>query len=52
MVWFCNEFEFDDILIALETEADSEQIAGELLSMIENGKTWDQIWVELGILDQ
>jgi len=50
MTWFCNGFEFEDILTALQTAEETDTSAEDLLSMFDDGKTWDQIWIELGII--
>lgn len=51
MTWFCNGFEFEDIVTALETQLASGNSASDLLAMFKNGKDWDTIWVELGIVE-
>jgi hypothetical protein len=51
MVWFCNGFEFEDILTALQTSEDISIPAGELLEAFANGQTWEEIWVELGLVE-
>ena len=51
MTWFCNGFEFEDIVTALETQLVSGNDASALLAMFQNGKDWDAIWVELGIVE-
>lgn len=47
MTWFCNGAEFEDILVALETEAQTGALAGEMLQMLADGFTWDDIWQTL-----
>ena len=49
MNWFCSGFEFEDILTALETEDASEFSADILLTMLEYGQSWNEIWVEIGL---
>jgi hypothetical protein len=51
MVWFCNGFEFEDIMTALQTAEGSDFSAEELLAKFEHGQTWDEIWAELGIVE-
>lgn len=50
MTWFCEGHEFEDILLALQTQEDSGVPAEELLAMRPE-KAWEQIWEELGLLD-
>jgi hypothetical protein len=52
MTWFCNGAYFEDILNALMTEEIAEADAEELLHMLAAGKTWNEIWLELGITEQ
>jgi hypothetical protein len=51
MTWFCNGFEFEDILTALQTAEETDYSAEELLSKFEHGQTWEEIWIELGIVE-
>ena len=51
MVWFCNGFEFEDILTALQTSEETSIPAGELLEVFANGQTWEAIWLELGLVE-
>jgi hypothetical protein len=51
MSWFCQGAEFEDILNALMAEELSGADGESLLLMIASGKTWDEIWLELGITD-
>jgi hypothetical protein len=51
MIWFCNGFEFEDILTALQTSEESGVPAEELLARFEHGQTWDEIWVELELVE-
>ena len=51
MVWFCNGFEFEDILTALQTSEETSIPAGELLDAFANGQTWEAIWLELGLVE-
>ena len=51
MTWFCSGAEFEDILVALETEAQTDQPAEALLEMLAGGLTWDEIWQKLGLTD-
>jgi len=51
MTWFCNGAEFEDILVALETEAQTDTSADEMLKMLADGFTWDEIWQLVGLTD-
>lgn len=44
MTWFCNGAEFEDILVALETEEQTDTSADEMLKMLAEGLSWDEIW--------
>lgn len=50
MTWFCTGFEFEDIITALETQTETGIPADELLTLFQNGQTWDEIWVDLGVV--
>ena len=49
MTWFCNGAEFEDILVALETEAQTDTSAYEMLKMLADGFTWEEIWQLVGL---
>lgn len=49
MTWFCNGAEFEDIMIALQTEDQTEEPAEEILIMLADGFTWEEIWSLLGL---
>jgi len=49
MTWFCNGAEFEDILVALETEAQTDTSADEMLKMLADGFTWEEIWQLVGL---
>jgi len=51
MVWFCNGAEFEDILVALETESQTGTPAEEMLQMLADGFTWDEIWQGIGLTE-
>ena len=51
MIWFCNGAEFKDILVALETESQTDTLAVEMLQMLADGFTWEEIWVVAGLVD-
>jgi len=51
MTWFCNGAEFEDILVALETEIQTDTTADEILQMLAEGFTWDDIWLITGLTD-
>jgi hypothetical protein len=48
MTWFCNGAEFEDILIALQTEKDTGEPAEDLLKFLAEGQTWEAIWDAIG----
>lgn len=52
MDWFCSGAEFEDILIALQTEKVTGQPAQELLEMLVTDLTWDEIWQSIGYIDK
>ncbi|QRN82501.1 hypothetical protein JR338_08705 [Chloroflexota bacterium] len=45
MAWFCDGAEFEDILVALETQSLTGEPAGDMLQMLADGLTWDDIWL-------
>lgn len=49
--WFCNGAEFEDILVALETESLTGTPAEELLQMLADGFAWDEIWQLVGLTE-
>lgn len=51
MIWFCNGAEFEDILVALETEVQSDTAADDMLRMLADGFTWEEIWQLVGLTD-
>jgi hypothetical protein len=51
MTWFCNGAEFEDILVALETESQTGTPVAEMLQMLADGFTWDEIWQTIGLTD-
>jgi len=51
MTWFCNGAEFEDILVALETEIQTDTAADEILQMLADGFLWEEIWVITGLTD-
>jgi len=51
ITWFCDGAEFEDILVALETEAQTDTSAGEMLQMLADGFTWEEIWLLVGLTD-
>jgi hypothetical protein len=48
MTWFCNGAEFEDILVALQTEKDTGEPAEDLLKLLSEGQTWEEIWNAIG----
>jgi len=51
MTWFCNGAEFEDILVALETELQTDTSADDLLQMLAAGFSWNDIWLTTGLTD-
>jgi hypothetical protein len=51
LVIYCDGYSFDEILLALETEAQSGTAARELLLRRDAGESWDEIWFELGLIE-
>ena len=49
MVWFCNGAEFEDIFTALFTRDTTGVSVEELLEMLADGFTWDEIWLVTGL---
>lgn len=49
MTWFCEGAAFEDILVALETQAVTDEPAGEMLQMLAEGWTWENIWLLVGL---
>jgi len=49
--WFCDGAEFEDILVALETESQTGTPAEEMLQMLADGFTWDEIWQLVGLTE-
>lgn len=47
--WFCDGAEFEDILLALETEELSGFTADDMLQLVAEGYTWDEIWDFVGL---
>jgi uncharacterized protein (DUF433 family) len=51
VAWFCAGAEFEDILVALETEAQSGVPVEDLLVMLADGFSWDEIWQVIGLTE-
>jgi len=51
ITWFCNGAEFEDILVALETESVTGTPAEDMLQMLADGFTWDEIWELTGLTE-
>jgi len=51
ITWFCDGAEFEDILVALETESLIGTPAEEMLQMLADGFTWDEIWQLVGLTE-
>jgi len=52
ITWFCNGAEFEDIIVALETESQNGTPAEETLQMLADGFTWDEIWQVIGLTEE
>jgi len=51
ITWFCDGAEFEDILVALETESVTGTPAEDMLQMLADGFTWDEIWELTGLTE-
>lgn len=51
LAWFCAGADFEDIIIALETEEQANVPAEEMLSMLAAGLTWEEIWQSIGLIE-
>ena len=51
MTWFCGGAEFEDILLALQTEDQTGVPAEEMLVMLADGLSWEDIWQVVGLLE-
>ena len=51
MTWFCSGAEFEDILVALQTEDQTGTPAEEMLVMLAEGFTWEEIWMVVGLAE-
>jgi hypothetical protein len=51
ITWFCDGAEFEDILVALESESLTDTSAEEMLQMLADGFTWDEIWQLVGLTE-
>jgi len=49
--WFCDGAEFEDILVALETEDISGVPVEDTLQMLADGFNWEEIWQLLGLTE-
>lgn len=49
MTWFCAGAAFEDIIVALQTEELVEVPAEELLELVAEGFTWEEIWDAVGL---
>ena len=52
MIWFCNGAEFEDIMNALLTEEMAGSDAEDLLVRLADGETWNDIWIDLGVVEE
>ena len=51
MTWFCDGAEFEDILVALQTEELSDTPAEDMLAMLAEGFSWEEIWLVVGLVE-
>ena len=51
MTWFCSGAEFEDILVALQTEDQTGTPTEEILVMLADGFTWEEIWLVIGLTE-
>jgi alkylation response protein AidB-like acyl-CoA dehydrogenase len=51
MTWFCSGAEFEDILVALQTEEQTDAPAEEMLLMLADGLSWEDIWLVVGLTE-
>lgn len=51
MSWFCQGAEFEDILVALQSEDQSDFPAEEMLAMLAEGLSWEDIWQVIGLVE-
>ena len=51
MTWFCEGNSFEDILLALETNAQSGVATDDLLARRAQGIEWNQIWQDIGLIE-
>jgi hypothetical protein len=51
MTWFCSGAEFEDILVALQTEDQTGTPAEEMLVKLAEGFTWEEIWLVIGLTE-
>jgi hypothetical protein len=52
MIWFCGGSQFEDILLALQTSELASISVDELLVKRANGQKWDDIWKDIGLVEQ
>jgi hypothetical protein len=51
MNWFCDGAEFEDILVALQTEDQTGVQAEEMLVMLAEGLSWEDIWLVVDLME-
>jgi hypothetical protein len=51
MAWYCSGAEFEDILVALQTEEITGTPAEDMLAMRADGLSWEEIWLMVGLYD-
>ena len=49
MSWFCEGAAYEDILVALQTEKLTTYPADEMLAMLADGMSWEEIWDVTGL---
>ncbi len=51
ITWFCDGAEFEDILVALQTEDQTGFLAEEMLVMLADGFSWEEIWMVVDLIE-
>ncbi|MES0362041.1 MAG: hypothetical protein ABUK20_14055, partial [Anaerolineales bacterium] len=51
MTWFCSGAEFEDILVALQTEDQAGTPTEEMLVMLADDFSWEEIWLVVGLTE-
>jgi hypothetical protein len=51
VTWFCSGYT-EDILLALQTSQQQKDLPTEELLEMRKSKSWEEIWEEVGLLEQ